>query len=111
MDEKKVGVPRDTIVDALNAEGIPMVKGYTRPLYLEPLYQKRIAFGKDGFPFTYSGYKGSVSYERGICPVTERMFEHELMVTNVCHASIGEDDLTDVVEAFRKVWDNLDTLR
>jgi perosamine synthetase len=111
VDEKKLGVPRDTIVAALNAEGIPMTGGYTRPLYLEPLYQKRIAFGKDGFPFTYSGYKGSVSYERGICPVTERMFEHELMVTNVCHASIGEDDLTDVVEAFRKVWDNLDALR
>ncbi len=105
-----IGVSRDRIADALNAEGIPMVKGYTRPLYLEPLYQKRIAFGRDGFPFTYPGYKGSVSYERGICPVTERMFEHELMVTDVCHASIGQSDLMDVVAAFRKVWDNLDSL-
>ncbi len=110
VDEKKLGVKRDRIVDALNAEGIPMTGGYTKPLYLEPLYQTRIAFGKDGFPFTYPGYKGEVSYERGLCPVTERMFEHELMVTNVCHANISEPDLRDVVSAFRKVWDNLDAL-
>lgn len=87
-----------------------MTKGYTKPLYLEPLYQKRIAFGRHGFPFTYAGYKGSVNYSKGLCPVTERMFEHELMVTNVCHAHIRESDLRDVVTAFRKVWDSLHTL-
>jgi perosamine synthetase len=110
VNEAKLGVSRDRIVAALKAEGIPMVGGYTRPLYLEPLYQKRIAFGKDGFPFTYSGYKGSVSYEKGICPVTERMYEHELMVTDVCHASITERDLEDVVKAFEKVWAHLSEL-
>jgi len=59
-DETKTGVPRERFVEALNAEGIPMVPGYVKPIYLEPMYQQRIAFGKDGYPFTYPGYKGEV---------------------------------------------------
>jgi dTDP-4-amino-4,6-dideoxygalactose transaminase len=98
-------------VEALNAEGIPMVNGYVKPIYLEPMYQKRIAFGKDGYPFTYAGYKGSVSYEKGICPVTEQMYFKELMFTNVCHANIHQSDLEDVVKAFEKVFNNLNDLK
>ncbi len=110
-DISKLGVPRDRFVEALNAEGIPMVAGYVKPIYLEPMYQKRIAFGKDGYPFTYPGYKGQVSYEQGICPVTERMYSQELMFTNICHAGIQKQDLTDFVDAFQKVYENLDALR
>jgi len=105
-DEKRTGVPRDRFVDALNAEGIPMIKGYTEPLYYAPLYQQRIAFGSHGFPFSYEGYKGNVSYDRGICPVAERMWEKELMVTNVCRAGVTQQDLMDVVLAFEKVASN-----
>jgi len=105
-DERTLGAPRDRFVDALNAEGIPMVKGYTEPLYYAPLYQQRVAFGRHGFPFSYEGYKGSVSYDRGICPVAERMWEKELMVTNVCRVGVGQQDLMDVVLAFEKVAGN-----
>ncbi len=111
FDESVVGVPRDRFVDALNAEGIPMVKGYTEPLYLEPMYQKRIAFGRDGFPWTYPGYRGTVSYEPGICPVIERLYYRELMCTDVCHANTTEDDLMDVVRGFEKVYANIEELR
>lgn len=111
FDEDVVGVSRDRFVDALNAEGIPMVKGYTEPLYLEPMYQKRIAFGKDGFPFTYPGWKGTVSYEPGICPVIERLYYKELMCTDVIHANTTEADLMDVVRAFEKVYENRYQLR
>ncbi len=109
-DEATVGVSRDRFVDALNAEGIPMIKGYTEPLYYAPLYQQRVAFGRHGFPFSYEGYKGTVSYDRGICPVAERMWEKELMVTNVCRAGVSQQDLMDVVLAFEKVAGNASEL-
>jgi perosamine synthetase len=109
-DESHSGIHRDSIVDALNAEGIPMIKGYTAPLYYAPLYQKRIAIGKDGFPFNYDRNPESISYKRGICPVAERMWEHELMVTNVCHAGVTQQDLLDVVLAFEKVVRHADEL-
>ncbi len=109
-DETAIGIPRDRFVEALNREGIPMLKGYTEPLYYAPLYQQRIAFGRHGFPFTYEGYKGKVSYDRGICPVAERMWESELMVTNVCRAGTSQQDLMDVVLAFEKVAGNASDL-
>jgi perosamine synthetase len=111
FDESVVGVSRDRFVDALNAEGIPMVKGYTEPLYLEPMYQRRIAFGRDGFPWTYPSWKGSVDYSLGSCPVIERLYYRELMCTDVIHAQVTEPDLLDVVAAFEKIYSNLDELR
>jgi len=111
IDAAKTGIQRERFVAALNAEGIPISKGYVEPIYLEPVYQRRIAYGKDGFPFTYPGYKGSVKYERGICPVTERMYYGELITTNICHANITRRDLEDTVAAFEKVLENSAKLR
>lgn len=108
---EEVGVPRERFVSALNAEGIPMVNGYVEPLYLEPCYQQQIAFGKEGFPFTYPGYKGKVNYQPGICPVTERMFYRELMYTKICHANITNGDLDDIIHAFEKIMGNIQELK
>ena len=46
------GISRDIIVKALQAEGIPFGGGYVKPIYLEPIYQKKIAYGKNGCPFS-----------------------------------------------------------
>lgn len=108
---EEVGIPRERFVSALNAEGIPMANGYVEPLYLEPCYQQQIAFGKDGFPFTYPGYKGKVNYQRGICPVTERMYNTELMLTNICHANVTNSDLDDLISAFEKIMGNIQELK
>jgi dTDP-4-amino-4,6-dideoxygalactose transaminase len=105
-DSKTIGIPRDKFVAAVKAEGVPLFEGYVEPIYLQPLYQHRIAIGADGFPFTYPGYKGDVCYDRGICPVTERMHFEELIYTNVCHADATPSDMDDVFEAFAKVLDN-----
>jgi dTDP-4-amino-4,6-dideoxygalactose transaminase len=102
-DAAETGIPRNLFAKALAAEGVPVSVGYVEPIYLEPMYQKRIAFGGQGFPFTYPGYKGSVSYERGICPVVERMHYEELVVANLCHANIAPQDLDDFVSAVDKV--------
>ena len=110
-DAVAISVSRENFVRALNAEGMPMECGYTQPLYLEPVYQQRIAFGKHGYPFTYEGYKGTVSYQKGLCPITERMYYSELMVTNICHAGTTECDLDDMVHAFRKVFENIEDLK
>lgn len=106
-----VGVSRDLFIKALNAEGITFSAGYVKPLYLYPLYQRKIAYGKKSCPFTCSFYKGEAIYRKGICPVTERTHEKELMLTPVCRYPHTEYDIDDIVRAFEKIFDNLDELK
>lgn len=102
-DAEQVGVGRAEFARALAAEGIPISEGYVEPIYLQPLYQQRKLFGGTGSPWTDGPYKGSVSYERGICPVTERMHYHEVLFTNAIHAGTSEHDVNDIAEAIFKV--------
>ncbi len=106
-----VGVKRETFVKAVNAEGVPLGQGYVEPVYLEPMYQKRIVYGDKGCPFTCGFYKGKVSYEKGICPVAERLYEKEMMLTAVCRYPVKKNDIRDVARAFEKVFDHLDELK
>jgi dTDP-4-amino-4,6-dideoxygalactose transaminase len=102
-DSAQLGVSRDQFARALAAEGIPISQGYVAPIYLQPLYQRRILFGGTNSPWATASYEGSVSYERGICPVTERMHYEEVLFTNVIHAQISERDVEDIADAIHKV--------
>jgi dTDP-4-amino-4,6-dideoxygalactose transaminase len=104
-DEEIIGLPRERFVDALRAEGIPISMGYVEPLYLQPMYQQRIAIGAKGFPFTEARPE-AICYERGLCPVAETMHFESLLTTNICHANIRQSDLDDFVAGVCKVIDH-----
>ncbi len=109
--KSELGITRDMFLKALNAEGIPFGGGYVRPIYLEPMYQKKIAYGENGFPFVPPVYKGSVNYNKGLCPTCERMHESELMLTPVCRFPNTRTDMDDVARAFEKILSNIDELK
>jgi dTDP-4-amino-4,6-dideoxygalactose transaminase len=112
--EKTAGVARNRFVDAVRAElsvtrlreteGVKISCGYVKPIYLLPMYQKRIAFGSKGYPFNL--YKGKLDYSKGICPVVERMHFNELFIHDLMHPFMDRKDMDDVVAAFHKVWEN-----
>ena len=110
-DASVTGVKRETFVKALVAEGLPIGQGYVEPIYLEPMYQKKIVYGDKGAPFTGGYYQGNVSYDKGICPVTERMYEKELVLTAVCRYPVKKADIRDVVQAFEKVYAHMKELK
>lgn len=101
---KTVGFSRKTLAAALKAEGVPFGEGYVRPIYLEPMYQKQICYGKDGYPFRSPLYQGKVNYSSGLCPVAERMHFQELLVTGLCRYPLKKQDVKDVVAALEKVF-------
>jgi hypothetical protein len=70
------------------------------------MFQQRVAYGSNGYPFSES----SVSYDKGICPVTERMHFSELFTHEFIIPSMQKSDIDDVVSAFEKVWDNRESL-
>ena len=97
--EDVVGVPRDVFSAALLAEGIPHNTGYLAPLYLLPVFQRRIAIGSAGFPFDLS----SREYPKGLCPTTERLYEKELMLFEICAYDDGFDFADVFARGVRKV--------
>ena len=121
FNQRVAGIHRDKFIEAVRAElmptelreteGVKVGGGYVKPLYLQPLYQNKIAYGNSGCPWTCDRYKGSVNYEKGICPVTEKMYEDVLITHELMRPSMTQEDLDDVVKAFTKVWENREVLR
>ncbi|MBM09933.1 MAG: DegT/DnrJ/EryC1/StrS aminotransferase [Magnetovibrio sp.] len=115
------GLKRETFVAAIKAElpetelregeGALIGAGYVRPIYLEPMYQQKIAFGENGYPFTHPSYDGTVNYEKGICPETEKAHFETLITHEMMRPPMSEDDLNDVAAAFHKINENLPQLR
>lgn len=110
VDDNRTGVARDKIFEALKAEGIPALANKCVNLHLLPMYQRKIAYGSNGFPWTAEVYKGNVSYEKGICPVSESMDESRFMTIGITLFKFDEQKIQKITNAFQKVWDNLDLL-
>ena len=102
LDEVRLGVSREKFSQALSAEGFPHFVGYVKPLYMLPVFQKRVAIGRNGWPFTLSDRQ----YFKGLCPVAERMYESELLCFETCAFRIDDQLLADLIAAFRKVHAN-----
>jgi len=109
--ENIIGISRDIFVKALLAEGIPIGAGYVKPIYLEPIYQEKINDNKQGYFSACSTQESEANYLKGICPVAERMYENELMLTGVCRYPHSKEDMDDVVKAFEKVFANITELK
>lgn len=110
VDEKVLGMPRDTLVEAMYAEGFPMSRGYQIPIYLLSIFQNKRAFNATNFPFSSNYYDGNPDYSKGICPVTERLYEKEFTLTDVCqypHTNVHVDLF---VKALTKVIAHKDEL-
>lgn len=120
FDAQVAGVSRNAFIAAVRAElpptelregeGALLSCGYVKPLYLQPLYQRKIAYGKKGYPFIAPNHESRPVYEKGMCPVTERMHEHELFLHELMRPGMSREDLNDVALAFEKVWENRKTL-
>jgi len=110
LQEDVLKVGRSKICDALEAEGVMgLGRGYQN-IHLLPVYQRKIAFGKDGFPWTLQPEDRRVDYNKGICPISEELHELSFIGLATCVFDYSEEDVDLVVGAFKKVWSNLETL-
>ena len=108
--EATIGIPRDLFAKAVEAEGFTLRAGYIKPIYLEPLYQKKICFGLNGYPFNVNKNFSKIKYEKGICPNVERLQESELFITNIIYPPLNKSHMQLFIDAILKVIDNRDEL-
>jgi perosamine synthetase len=119
-DESQLGLHRNKIVSAIKAElpdtelregeGGLIGAGYVRPLYLLPLFQRQIALGVEGAPFSSAKRDISALYQPGVCPHAEYAHTNSLITHEMMRPGMSRQDLDDVALAFRKVWDNCSEL-
>jgi perosamine synthetase len=106
---EETGIPRGRILNALQAEGL-LINGEYSNLHLLPMYQQKMAYGGNGFPWSAEFYKGFVSYDRGICPVAEELQERSYMGIEMCLFEYKEKEINLVIKAFQKIWNRLKDL-
>ncbi len=102
---------RETIIKALRAEGVPgLGSGYIN-LHLLPMYQKKIAYGNSGFPWNSDICKRNINYQKGICPIAEKLQDSDYMCIEICAYDFNEKNISMIINAFHKVWGNIEQLR
>lgn len=111
VDVPSLGVSRDRIFDALKAEGIDGLGTKFANVHLLPVFQRKIAYGSQGFPWTSSICRRDVDYRKGICPVAEWLHDESYIGFQMCMHEMTDHDVDLMIAAFRKVWDQLDELR
>ncbi len=109
INTKKIGISREKIFKALIGEGLQgLTEGYAN-LHLLPLFQKKIAYGKKGFPWKF--FKNKTNYKKNICPVAENLHDKELICFELCLFELSIKDLDLICNAFKKVWENIPLLK
>ncbi|HUT90448.1 MAG TPA: DegT/DnrJ/EryC1/StrS family aminotransferase [Thermoguttaceae bacterium] len=106
IDPAELGASREAFLEALNGEGIPAAAAYPVPLYRQPVFEQ-LLFGP------YTGYRNArpdLDYKQTSCPNCETIsftqgvwLEHRLLLGT-------RQDMDDVADAIRKVYDNRDRL-
>lgn len=99
VDPGTLGTTRAAFSEALSAEGFPNAQGYVTPIYLLPMFQKRIAIGRDGFPFNL----GNRTYAPGLCPVSEALHGAQLLQFQPVSWDADDEQVDMLIEAIRKV--------
>lgn len=110
IDDVELGVTRNQIFDALVAEGVPGLSTTFANLHLLPMYQRKIAYGSGGFPWSSNICRRDVSYSKGICPVAESLHDRSYIGFQMCMHAMSDSEVDLMIEAFQKVWSNLDVL-
>lgn len=111
VDVVALGISRQRLHQTLTAEGVPALAASYQNLHLIPMYQKKIAYGTKGFPWTSEICRREVSYAKGICPVAERLHEAEFLGFGICSHEYKDEEVDMIIAAFHKVWRNLEALR
>ena len=110
LDLSQVKVSKEIICKALSAEGLELYPKYQN-IHLLPMYQKKIAYGSGGFPWSSSFCKRDINYSKGICPVAEELQDLSFFGFGLCSYDLNDRHIELIVQAFNKVWDNLGKLK
>ncbi len=114
FDPKAAGVDceprrfRIAVEKALYREGLQIGQWQTMPVPAQDLFQSKLGYGATGFPWSVNEAKGvRYSYDLDQYPVAKMLCDTYTVVHGI-HPPNGRELMDGIVEAFHKVWENLD---
>lgn len=110
IDPLICGVDRDKLCQALRAEGLWVSPRYQN-IHLLPVYQKKIAYGSKGFPWSSEICRRNVNYKKGICPIAENLQDKHYLGLAWCMFSLKKTNIKTIVYAFKKVWNQMHKIK
>ena len=90
-------------------EGVQGLMYKFQNLHLLPIYQNKIAYGSKGFPWSVS--QNFINYNKGICPVAENLQDKYFIGIQMCKFKYDKKEINGIINAFKKVWLNLEKLK
>jgi len=106
----RVELSRDMLVKALTAEGIPVSTGYPRIMPDNPLFLRKLAYGKNQCPFSCPYYGRSIDYGSGLYPIARDLINKKQISFHIINRPNNLDDMKDIVKAFEKIYANIEQL-
>ena len=98
---EKLGLPKKTFVEAVEAEGIPLMGGYMWPVYENPVFSDLSKRPKCPFECPLIGRR--IEYPKGLCPNAEKLcYETGLWLPGYT-LNAPKQELDDVPRAIEKV--------
>lgn len=101
------GVHRNAVAKALIAEGIPVFKGYQRLMCDHPMFKRRIAFGSRHYPWINE----KIDYSKVDVPNARHLVDNEFLGFLQMGFPNTIKDMDDIISAFRKIINNLKSLK
>jgi perosamine synthetase len=95
------------LVQELTDMGLPGLSTKYINLHLLPMFQKKIAIGDRGFPWTYPSSRPDISYRLGICPNAERLQNETFFSFYINDYILKKSDVAYIGKAFRRAIRNL----
>jgi len=108
-NESETGVTKAKVYEALIAEGVPYLSMHYQNLHLLPMFQQKICYGTKNYPWTINNDR-EYDYGRGLCPVAESLNQSSFLGLFMCGSQYIDDEIDALIQAFRKVYTNIEKL-
>ena len=110
LDLAKIGVNRDTIINALRAEGVPGIMVGYQNLHKLPIFADQITYRKNPLPYSLLPSDRALALRNQILPKSESLHNTTFFGIHWCSFTLTDAEVDSLIQAFRKVWANLDAL-
>ncbi len=102
LDLSKLKYNRKKILNLLSKSGIVGLNEGYQNLHRLPMFQKKIAYGSNGFP--WKKFNQRISYKKGDCKVAEDLHDKSFFYLSLCSYDFKISHMRKFAKIFRNKW-------